>query len=79
MLLDNLNLKESMLIIPINPNTVDKIRKLKQIEYAKSLKEQIEFKLNETNKQKENKFSTEQIALIKLAEELLLLIIKNFT
>ena len=34
MLLDNLNLKESMLIIPINPNTVDKIRKLKQIEYA---------------------------------------------
>lgn len=79
MLLDNLNLKESMLIIPINPNTVDKIRKLKQIEYDKSLKEQIEFKLNETNKQKENKFSTEQIALIKLAEELLLLIIKHFT
>ena len=33
-----------MLIIPINPNTVDKIRKLKKLEYAKSLKEQIELK-----------------------------------
>ena len=63
-----------MLIIPINPN-MTQIRKLKKLEYAKSLKEQIEFKLNETNKQKENKFRTEQIALIKLAEELLLLLI----